>query len=257
MGALNMKVVTRAGWTVALASVMVPLLAVAGYPSLRSSHPGSAPASGYLSAPLYGYVVDRQGKGVPGVCLDTQEAHAGLGPSTSSGRGGRYRLETRAPAGSSTAYWIWLTPCATSRNVAPEIYYHGDGYESRTAHPVQVFSGRATRLNFVLRTSATIEGTVTSALGMPLSNLCVSTETFGANEDSITAGIVTQVNTDAQGRYRLAQLVGDTHEVFVTVRCDINKLSPLRGGVSLGSGSVNLREGQTRLLNLSVPSGLP
>ncbi len=216
--------------------------------------PASAGQYDTIPAPLYGFVLDSHGVGVPGVCIGTQRAHGAQGKPTVSGAGGMYRLETTALRGSDSWYWIALNPCSTSRNVAPEIYSHGDGYESPTAHTVRVIAGHPRRQDFPLRTSATIEGVVTDVLGRPLSGLCVQTETFGSNSDTTSGGVISRDITNALGHYRLIQLVADTHDVVLTFNCNPDSiLAPL----SLGQAKVGLREGQTAQLNFRVPSQGP
>ncbi len=230
------------------------LLLAAGVGLVLAAPASSAGQYDTIPAPLVGYVLDSHGIGVPGVCISTMRAHGLHGKPTVSGAGGKYRLETTAIRGSDSYYFVWLSPCQTSRNVAPEYFSHSDGYESERTLTVRVIAGRSRRQDFPLRTSATIEGVVTDVLGRPAAGLCVETDTFGSNADSTTVGLVSQAVTDALGHYRLIQLVADAHDVAVRFNCDPNSLL---APISLGHGTVSLHEGQTAQLNLRVPGQVP
>lgn len=217
----------------------------------------AGPDGANLRAPLVGRVVDRQGVGLPGICV-RGFTYRGDGATVDdvTDKNGRYRLNSTSPGYPILDYTIDLRPCQTRVNVAPEYYNHGNGFEYST--PVRVRAGRTTRQDFVLRTAATIEGVVRVIGGRPWSGACVRTSQWGEHRGTGDTEQVSQAVTDDQGRYRISQLVPGGHRLVVWSSCTSGVPIAASGGaayVAENGQPVDVTEGQTRRVDLVVVGG--
>lgn len=208
-------------------------------------------------APLVGHVVDRHGAGVSGVCVSASPFHGDADSDTAtSGRGGRFVLNTTSPEGSETAYIVLLRPCATKRNVAPEYYSHNNGYEGSSF--VVVRAGHLTHKNFVLRTGGVVQGVVTTAQGRPFAQACVSTSQWGDDAGTGTSDTSWAI-TDAAGRYRIQQLAPGPHRLLVS-RCSTPSVPLAASGgpeyLAQQGQPIPVGEGQTREVDMAVAPGV-
>lgn len=205
-------------------------------------------------APLIGHVVDRHGAGVQGVCIGGFTFRGeGATVRTVTGKHGRFILDTTSPGTRSLAYTIDLRPCGTNANVAPEYYQHANGFEGSA--DVVVHAGHTTHKDFILRTGATLEGTVSSVAGRPLAGVCVRTAQWGESRGT-GAQEVSFAVTNSQGSYRIRQLVPTAHRVLAWSSCgpDGVPLAASGGPTHLAEGGqpIQVGEGQVKRVDLSV-----
>jgi hypothetical protein len=194
-------------------------------------------------APLIGHVVDRSGHGVRGVCIDATQVREGDHYGTTSGRNGRFILDTTSWGRKETYYVIRMEPCDSRLPVAPEYFTHADHVFAAT--PLRVRAGHTTHHDFVVRREAVLEGTVTTAAGLPIAYACVVTgqwdQTPRDDEEDVT-----RVNTaDENGHYRLGELTPGVHRVAAYDSC--SDPSPVAR-----SDDIELTEGQTAHVDLAV-----
>lgn len=214
----------------------------------------AGPDGAHSKAPLVGRVVDRQGIGMPGICV-RGFTYRGDGATVDdvTDRNGRYRLNSTSPGYPTLDYTIDLRPCQTRANVSPEYYNHGNGFEYST--PVTVRSGRTTRKYFVLRAAATIVGLVRVVDGRPWAGACVRTSQWGERRGTGDTEQISEAVTDARGRYRISQLVPGEHRLVVRSSCTSGVPITASGGVvyvAEDGRPVLVTEGETRRVDLVV-----
>jgi hypothetical protein len=188
---------------------------------------------------------------LPGICLSATAVRGDEeNYRTVSGKHGRFILDTISRGYPTRAYQVVLTLCGTTRNVSPEWYLHADYYEAQSW--VVVHAGHTTHQDFVLRTAASVTGVVTGVDGRPVVGGCVWTREWGEPE-GVTYDDQRVAYTDAQGRYRMTQLVPGRHRFAAYQQCGDSYPIAVSGQRSAwpDGDPVTIAEGETATVDLS------